>query len=382
MHVLFYKQGNGGQAIRPSHLTESGINGASGLSYPTVEGAGQVNGLSYATDRTAEQVNGLSHPNEESTVQINEFGCPTEGATGGQTNAVALVTSEQANRLTFPERGTTQTNELTPIAEVGAGQSNELSRPAEEGAAHANGLIDPGQTSEEDADKTSGQANGVSDSTLGGDQLFNGSRQLNQADAGQNNGRNHPRNGIDAETIKLGDPSEESTELPDGLIPPLDGQNGQEDIDGTNSRIQETSVEHSSQRPPIFGNQAGRLNVSVQETGQPNSHGLLSCYHQIRNNQSMNATSSTSEREQATVHQCSVEEFRQWSQVLSMYVSFTATLISIVCLDLLCPEFFVFVLFCFVFFIFENRYGFLKTFIFSRAMIHNKSIEMQLSKEL
>ena len=336
--MLFYKQGNRSEAIRPSHLTLSGISGASGLSYPTVEGTGQVNGLSYATDRAAEQDNGLSPPNEESTIQINEFGFPTEGAPGGQTSGVALVTSEQANRLTFPGRGTPQTNELTPIAEVGAGQSNELSRPAEEGAAHANGLSYPGQSSEEDADKTSGQANGVSNSTLGGDQLFNGSRQLNQAGAGQNNGRNHPSDGIDAETIRLGHPSEESTKLPDGLIPPLDGQNGQEDIDGTNSRIQETSVEHSSQRPAIFGNQAGRLNVSVQETGQPNI-------------QPMNATSSTSEREQATVHQCSVEEFRQWSQVLSMYVSFTATLISIVCLDLLCPEFFVFVFL----FIFENR---------------------------
>ena len=247
--MLFYKQGNGVQAIRPSHLTESGISGASGLSYPTVEGTREVNGLSYPTDGAAEQGNGLSHPNEESARQTNGFGFPTEGATGGQTNGVALVTDEQTNRLTFPERGTAQTNELTPMAEVGAGQSNELSRPAEEGAVHANGLSDPGQTSEEDADKTSGQANGVSDSTLGGDQVFNGARQLTQAGAGQNNGRNNPNDGIDAETIRLGHPTEESAEQADRLSPPP-------------------------------------------------------------------------EREQATVHQCSVEEYRQWRQLLSRYINF------------------------------------------------------------
>ena len=410
-HVLFYKQGNGRQAIRPSHLTESGISGAFRLSYPTVEGTGQVNrlsyatmegaaqvnglsnstaerigqvnGLSYDTDGTAKQVNGLSHPNEESTRYTNRFGFPTEGPTVGQTNGVARVTNELANRLTFREQGTAQTNALTPIADVGAGQSNKLSRPAEEGAAHANGLSDPGQTTEEDADKTSGQANGVSDPTLGGDQLFNGPRQLTQAGDRRNNGQNHPRCGIDTETIRLGHPSEESAEQPDGFIPPLDGQNGQENRDGTNSRIQETSVDHSSQRPAISGNQAGRLNVSVQETGRSNSHGLLSCYHQIRNNQSMNATSSNSELEQATVHQCSVEEFRQWSQLLSRYVSLTATMISIVCLDLLSPKFFFFYyFFFFCLFIFENRYGFLKTFVIGKAMIHNKSMEVQLSKEL
>ena len=310
----------------------------------------QVNGLSYATDGTAEQGNGLSYSNEESARQTNGFGLPTEEATAGQTNGVTLVTDEQTNRLTFPERGTAQTNELTPIAEVGAWQSNELSRPAEEGAVHANGLSDPGQTTEEDADKTSGEANGVSDSTLGGDQLFNGPRRLTQVGAGQNNGRNHPNDGIDAETIRLGRPTEASAEQANGLSPPPGGQNGQENRDVTNSRIQETSVEYSSQRPAIFGNQAGRLNVSVQETGQPNSHGLLSCYQQISDNQSMNAASSTSEREQATVHQCSVEEYRQWRQLLSMYVSFAATLISIVCLDMLSLFcFFVFLFFVFVF---------------------------------
>ena len=319
--MLFYKQGNGGQAIRPSNLTESGISGASGLSYPTVEGTRQINGLSYATDGAAKQGNGLSHPNEESTRDTIGFGVHAEGATGGHTNRVALVANEQANRLTFPERGTTQSNELTPIAEVGAGQSNELSRPAEEGAVHANGLSGPGQTTEEDADKTSGQANGVSDSTLGGDQLFNGPRQLTQEGAGQNNGWNHSSDGIGAETIRLGRPTEESAEQADGLSPPPDDQNGQENRDGTNNPIQETSVEHSSQRRAISGNQAGRLNDSVQETGQPNNHSLLLCYQQIRNNQSMNAASSTSEREQATVHQCSVEEYRQWRQLLSMYVS-------------------------------------------------------------
>ena len=328
-----------------------------------MERIGQVNGLSYPTDRAAEQGNGLSHPNEESARQTNGFGFPTEGATGGQTNGVALVTDEKTNRLTFPERGTAQTNELTPIAEVGAGQSNELSRPAEEGAVHANALSDPGQTT----------TNGVSDSTLGVDQVFNGPRQLSQAGAGQNNGRNHPSDGIDEETIRLGHPTEESAEQANGLSPAPDGQNGQENRDVTNSRIQETSVEYSSQRPAISGNQAGRLNVSVQETGQPNNHRLLSCYQQISNSQSMNAVSSTSEREQATVHQCSVEEYRQWRQLLSMYVSFTATLISIVCLDMLSLDFFFFCLF-----IFENRYGYLKTFTFSKAMNRNNSIEMQL----
>ena len=297
-----------------------------------VERTGQVNGLSYATDGAAEQGNGLSYPNEESARQTNGFGFPTEEATGGQTNGVALVTDEQTNRLTFPERGTAQTNELTPIADC-HWQSNELSRPAEAGAVHANGLSDPGQTAEEDADKTSGQANGVSDSTLRGDQLFNGPRQLTQEGAGQDNGRNHPSDEIDAETIRLGRPTEESAEQANGLSPPHDGQNGQENRDGTINPIQETSVEHSSQRPAIFVNQAGRLNVSVQETAQPNNHRLLSCYQQIRNNQSMNAASSISEREQATVHQCSVEEYRQWTQLLSMYVSIVYSYLDINCMS-------------------------------------------------
>ena len=314
--MLFYKQGNERQAIRPSHLTHSGIIGESELSFPTIERTGQANGLSDATDRAAEQDNGLGHPNEESTRYTNGFGFPTEGATSGQTNKVALVTNEQANRTTFPERGTAQSNELTPIAEVGAGQLNELSRSAWEGTVHANGLSYPGQSNEEAADKTSGQANGVSDSTLGGDQLFNGPRQLTHAGAGQNNGQHHPSHSIDAETIRSGHPSEESAEQPDGLIPPLDDENGQENTDETNNPIQETGVEHSSQRPAIFGNQAGRLNVSVQETGQPNSHGLPSWSHQISNNQSMNAAS----REQATVHTCSMEELMLWKQQLNRYV--------------------------------------------------------------
>ena len=258
---------------------------------------------------------------EEGTRQTIGFSFHTEGATGGQTNLLALVNDQQASILTFPERGTTQTNELNPgpIAEEGTGQFYELSRPAEEGDPPANGLSSmlsaTGHTTEVGADKT----NGLSHPTLGGDEQVNG-RHRTEAGTGQNNWRSHPCNGIDAESIRLIHPTEESAEHSEELNSPSVSGNG------TSSGIQERGVvahANATQSPAIYGNQAGRLNASVQETGQPNSHGLLSCYQQISDNQLINAVScmATTERDQATVHQCSMEDHRLWSQLLTRHVS-------------------------------------------------------------
>ena len=282
--------------------------------------AAHDNGLSCASNEAVGQDDCLSYPDKEGTRQTNGLSFHTdEGAIGGKASPLALVADEQASILTFPERGTAQTNELTPIAEEGTGQFNEMSSSAEEGALRANGLsalCATGHTTGEGADKTNGHANGLSHPTLRGEEQFNGPRQFNEAGTGQNNWRSQLCNGIDAESIRLSHPTEESAKQAEQL-------SSQENEDGTSSGIQDTGVTHATQSPVIYGNQAIRLNASVQETGQPNSHGLLSCYQQISDNQLINAVSSmaTTERDQATVHQCSMEEYRLWSQLLTRHVS-------------------------------------------------------------
>ena len=94
----------------------------------------------------------------------------------------------------------------------------------------------------------------------------------------------------------------------------LHQQIGRENGDGMRGPIQETSYGHAVQVTASDGDQNCGLGVSVEETVQPNSSGMIpfDCH--------VNVVSCINEKEQAAEQTCSIEDCRIWNQHVNRHV--------------------------------------------------------------
>ena len=111
----------------------------------------------------------------------------------------------------------------------------------------------------------------------------------------------------------------------------LHQQIGQENGDGMRCPIQETSNGHAVQIPAGDGGQNCGLRVSVEETVQPNSRGMVPFDRHVIDDDTNAVSSGINEQEQAAEHTCSIEDFRLWKQHVNRHVNDFSVLSIVPC---------------------------------------------------